>query len=183
MTKPNLSDYDTVKCLPALLCDKPEILILGIVPGRESIEKQEYYANPNNHMWELLAKACGGQVPATYPDKVAFLARNHIAMWDYYSSVMQKKGSSRAEDILFDLDYMQDNGDGIKKILESNPSIKKIAINGRSRNGGYDDIRRVVEQICAEFPNVKVEPYPATNGSPKYPNADSLWEEWQNLLK
>ena len=55
------------------------VLILGSLPGDESIRAQEYYAHPRNQFWALI-----GYTPARsdYEDKKRFLLERQIALWD-----------------------------------------------------------------------------------------------------
>ena len=55
------------------------ILILGSLPGDESIRAQEYYAHPRNQFWALIGYA---SVLSDYEDKKSFLLERRIALWD-----------------------------------------------------------------------------------------------------
>ena len=43
-----------IQSFPPLVSKNSKILILGSIPGTKSLEKQEYYAHPQNHFWKLL---------------------------------------------------------------------------------------------------------------------------------
>lgn len=49
------------KCLEPWVDDKTRILIVGTMPGEESLNQQTYYANFRNKFWHYMA--------ATFPDK------------------------------------------------------------------------------------------------------------------
>jgi hypoxanthine-DNA glycosylase len=41
--------------LPLLVGDDPAVLILGSFPSRKSLERKQYYANPQNQFWRIMA--------------------------------------------------------------------------------------------------------------------------------
>ena len=69
-----------------LVDDECRVLILGSMPGRRSLDMQEYYAHPQNRFWRLLALLLNEEMPLTYADKCALLLRHHIALWDVLDS-------------------------------------------------------------------------------------------------
>lgn len=59
------------------------ILVIGTMPGAVSLERQEYYAHERNLFWKIVSEAfCGGRGFASYEEKKACLADNHIGLWD-----------------------------------------------------------------------------------------------------
>lgn len=63
-----------------------EILILGTFPSVKSRENEFYYGHPQNRFWKLLAKLYGEETPQTIEEKITFLLRHHIALWDVIRS-------------------------------------------------------------------------------------------------
>lgn len=41
-------------CLPPLIDKASRVLILGTLPGDESLRRQQYYGHPRNHFWPML---------------------------------------------------------------------------------------------------------------------------------
>ena len=58
------------------------LLILGTLPGEESLRLQQYYGHPRNHFWPLIAALSGKPLPLTYEERVALLEVNRWAVWD-----------------------------------------------------------------------------------------------------
>ncbi|MDO8588287.1 MAG: DNA-deoxyinosine glycosylase [Armatimonadota bacterium] len=69
------------------------VLILGTMPGEKSLACQQYYANPNNQLWKLLSAILAEPTPISYEDRVRFLLRQDIAVWDVLASC-DRVGSS-----------------------------------------------------------------------------------------
>ena len=75
--------------LPAILPDGPiRALVLGSFPSVASLELREYYGNPHNWFWRVLA-ACGviADAAAPYPERVDAVRGCGLAVWDLYAAV------------------------------------------------------------------------------------------------
>lgn len=103
--------------------ERPEILILGSLPGEESLRRQEYYAKPQNRFWPLMARLTGSPVPQTYAEKRAMLAAHRIALWDVVQEA-ERKGSA-------DTDIRHAVPNDIPGLLRACPTIHTVAFNGR----------------------------------------------------
>jgi len=109
--------------LEPLVCNEPGILILGSLPSDISIESQEYYANPQNFFWRIIATITGSPVPFSYQAKKEMLAKNHIVLWDVYASA-ERPGSS-------DSKIRGGEFNDIAGFIVRNPTISTIAFNGK----------------------------------------------------
>lgn len=58
-----------------------EVLILGTIPSPKSRELGFYYAHPQNRFWKVLSDIYG-EILLTNEEKIAFLLKHHIALWD-----------------------------------------------------------------------------------------------------
>ncbi len=75
------------KSLAPVIHQNSKVLILGSMPGEQSLLKQEYYGFRANHFWRLIASVLGvEEVPEDYPDKLEMLNKAGIALWDVISS-------------------------------------------------------------------------------------------------
>lgn len=99
-----------------------KILILGTFPSVKSREYGFFYGHPYNRFWKLLSKLTNSEkVPKLIPEKIQFLIRNRIALWDTIKScdIEGSKDSSVRNIIPNDLHYILDNS-----------KIEKIYANG-----------------------------------------------------
>ena len=108
--------------LQPVIGTNPRILILGSLPGDESLRKQEYYGNPRNMFWDVMSGILGEKAPATYKEKVEYLKRHGIALWDVLHAA-EREGS-------LDANIKNEEFNDIAELLASNPSIEVIATNG-----------------------------------------------------
>lgn len=68
------------------------ILILGSMPGEQSLQQQQYYAHPRNAFWVIMQQLTGIDAQAPYIDRLQGLKNSGIAVWDMIASC-QRKGS------------------------------------------------------------------------------------------
>jgi len=58
------------------------ILVLGSLPGEESLRQGQYYANPRNSFWKIIFRIFGQSIPDSYHEKLSFLKSKGIGLWD-----------------------------------------------------------------------------------------------------
>lgn len=100
------------------------ILILGSMPGKASLEQQQYYAHPRNAFWPILSSLFGFDANADYVQRIACLKAAKIGLWDVLASC--ERNSSLDADIVEASLVPNDLG----AFLESHYQIKKIFFNG-----------------------------------------------------
>ena len=78
--------------LPPVIGESSRILILGTMPGDDSLRLQQYYAHGNNQFWKILTEVYGEAVGADYSQRLEFLHRRGLALWDVLRSA-ERAGS------------------------------------------------------------------------------------------
>ncbi|WP_435524494.1 DNA-deoxyinosine glycosylase [Chryseobacterium indoltheticum] len=99
-----------------------EILILGSIPRVKSLEKQQYYAHPQNKFWKIIFELFNEKFTEDYVERIDVLKKNHIAIWDVIDSC-ERKGS-------LDSEIKNEEANQIPELLENYPNIKAIFCNG-----------------------------------------------------
>ncbi len=139
-----------------LMCDEPRIVILGTLPGEESLQHQQYYYSNSNRIWKVLCLLKNEPIPNNYDEKKQLLAKYHIALWDYYESAI-RVGSS-------DNKIRDARPVDICGFLSSNPTIETIAINGFGKYKKFG--KKIQKELNKVFPNrrIRVLRMPETSG-------------------
>ena len=71
---------------PPIVGANARLLILGTLPGEESLRLRQYYGHPRNHFWPLIAAIFDKSLPAAYAERERLLKRNRSALWDVLES-------------------------------------------------------------------------------------------------
>ncbi|PXY46360.1 DNA-deoxyinosine glycosylase [Flavobacterium hydrophilum] len=79
--------------LHPLIDNSSRILILGTMPGDQSIAKQQYYGNKGNHFWKIMFTIFEENYTTSYDDRKTFLKKHKIALWNVLASCI-REGSS-----------------------------------------------------------------------------------------
>ncbi len=80
MTKPLLFSFEAIADPDA------ELLILGSMPGQESLAAHQYYANRRNAFWKIMAQLFCFDPDASYEARLHELKAARIALWDVVQS-------------------------------------------------------------------------------------------------
>lgn len=126
---------------PPVVDARSRILVLGSMPGVMSLEKREYYGHPMNIFWKIIFSMFGREIADTYGDKIAFLKKNFIALWDVLESC-ERAGSADAA-------IRNPSPNDIKGLLRDHPAIRCVLFNGKSVEKlfraqiGYNDMQDV----------------------------------------
>ena len=76
----------TSTCFTSIADDDAHILILGSMPGIESLRKQHYYAHPRNAFWPIMLNIFDLAEDFAYQQRCASLIAQKIALWDVLQS-------------------------------------------------------------------------------------------------
>lgn len=62
--------------------ENSRVLILGSFPSPKSRENAFFYGHPQNRFWAVIAEVFNEETPQTKEERLAFLFRHKIALWD-----------------------------------------------------------------------------------------------------
>ncbi len=118
------------RSFPPIVGADPLLLVLGTLPGEESLRRQEYYAHPRNLFWPIICGLFDMPAPVRYAERVEFVATRQIALWDVCASgerVASADATIRAE-----------VPNAIDALIEHHPGIRAVAFNGSGAQRLYD---------------------------------------------
>ena len=100
------------------------ILILGSMPGKESLRAGQYYAHPRNAFWPIMGELVGAKATLAYQARTQVLKSAGIALWDVLASCTRH--SSMDADIEADSICPNDFASFFRK----HPHITHVFFNG-----------------------------------------------------
>jgi hypoxanthine-DNA glycosylase len=100
-----------------------KILILGSFPSIKSFEESFYYSHPTNQFWKILSKLFNAKELKTKKEKIEFLKKNKIVIWDMVKSCKRENS--------LDTSLKEIEVNDIARLLKDYPNIKAIFFTGR----------------------------------------------------
>lgn len=120
--------------------DDAEILILGTMPGDESLRRQQYYGHPRNLFWKIMGHMFNFDNSATsYDSKLDILKQNKFALWDVLSEC-KRKGSLDSN-----IETASTEPNNFPMFLRVHSNIHSIFFNGKKAEELF---RRLVIKKC-----------------------------------
>ena len=131
------------------------VLVLGSLPGRLSLECGQYYANPQNAFWKIIASRMP-DLPSDYASRVAVLIECRIALWDVLAAATR---SGSLDSAIAD-DAIPNN---FPAFFNAHPNIKLICFNGATAARLYE--RHVLPTLVETQRSFAREALPSTSGA------------------
>lgn len=151
---------------PPVLDKNTEVLILGSLPGDESLRRQQYYGHPGNDFWRLVGNAIGENLQdMDYETRLETLKRNKIGLWDVFKA--GKRDGSQ------DSNIREEKVNQFSILKELAPELKQVCFNGKT-SGRYESVLRAM--------GYKTKVLPSSSGINRR-NVKIRESEWENALK
>lgn len=159
--------------LAPLIGGCPEILVLGSLPGDESLRRQQYYGNPRNMFWDVMGKVFEEAVLMDYESRKEFLSSHHVALWDVIAAA-RREGS-------LDANIREEEYNDIAGLLKSNLTVKTVVLNGGKAAKSF---ARYARSHRHELPDVKVLPFTSTSAMSLSAGwtLDRIAAQWKGML-
>ncbi|MFJ1260891.1 DNA-deoxyinosine glycosylase [Cupriavidus sp. CuC1] len=131
-------------------------LILGTIPGDESLRLQRYYAHGANQLWQILGKVYSEEVQDEYEDRVAFLLRHGIAVWDVLRSADRKASLDSA--------IKNEIASDFAGLFGQFPQLRAVEFNGTTARTLFG--RHVASQPGVPMEELRCVVLPSTSWTP-----------------
>ncbi len=114
------------QCFPVCALPDARVLVLGTLPGKLSLQTQQYYAQPRNVFWKIMGELVDARPELPYQTRIQRLLESGIALWDVYAEA-SREGSLDAN-----IETTGSLLNDFANFLKSHPDIRMICFNGKS---------------------------------------------------
>ena len=163
-----IKNSDFSKSFEPVIFNDTEILVLGSLPGKKSIELNQYYGHPRNRMWNILSKIINSEISTNYASKKIFLKKYKIGLWDVAHSA-ERKGS-------LDSNIKKEIPNNIQLLLTDYPSVKVIGFNGKKSETMF-------YKFFKPLPHIKYVSLPSSSPANMAISFKDICIKWSELLK
>lgn len=158
---------------PPIATKESRVLILGSMPGIQSLEKQQYYAHPQNSFWKIMGEIFN-QAAETYPQRVALIKENGLALWDTLKCC-ERTGSL---DTRIHKETIEVND--FTAFLKKHPAITHVFFNGATSE---EEFRKRVLPLLPEKTAARLvfERLPSTSPANASINRATKMKAWKRV--
>ncbi len=146
------STMNFIECIDPIIDECTKILILGTMPGGDSLEKKQYYNNPNNIFWDIIYRVFDTEwnmydtvteknIP--YESKIFFLKEHNLGLWDVIKSCYRIGNS--------DKDIIDPIYNDINELLLKYPNIQKVIFGSKKAYEHYKKGNDIIENLKFEI--------------------------------
>ena len=149
------------------------VLILGSMPGIESLRARQYYAHPRNAFWRIMGDLVGASPELPYAARTQRLKKTGIALWDVLAACA-RVGSLDAA-----IDERSIIANDLVSFLARRPGIRHVFFNGATAERCF----RVHVQPALETGALKLLRLPSTSPAHAARSYADKLRAWRAILK
>lgn len=155
--------------LPPIVDMETEILVLGTMPGENSLTNQQYYNNPNNQFWKIIFSIFNNGLSIdNYDKKIELLKKHKIGLWDVLKTC-EREGSSDAKIKNIVLNNFED-------FFNKYSKIKIVIFNGKDSYSYFKQF--ITKNFDKTFFQLN-----STSSLNSHSTINQKTEEWERHLK
>ncbi|MCF6234788.1 MAG: DNA-deoxyinosine glycosylase [Gammaproteobacteria bacterium] len=160
---------------PAIATKEAKILILGSMPGEESLKQQCYYAHPRNAFWYIMSTIFNFDSGLHYEKRVDILKANNIALWD----VLKRCNRSGSLDSAIQSSSIEINN--FKDFYHNHSFIQNIFFNGVKAEQEYK--KRVIPTLQNLHSTIKYHKLTSTSPAMAMRTKEKKLVEWKTIIE
>ena len=151
----------------------PRIVILGSMPGVVSLQAVQYYANPRNAFWAIIAELFGIDIDCSYQSRVDQISQLPLILWDTLKAC-HREGSLDSKIL-----KQQIEANNIAGLAEQYSGLRAIAFNGAASEKYFNQLEKHRLPASHQLELIKL---PSTSPANASMNFDQKLSAWRQLL-
>ena len=146
-------------------------LVLGTLPGPESLRQQQYYAQPRNAFWRIFGELVEAGPDLSYALRLEVLIQHRIALWDVCAAA-ERVGALDAA-----IRGASVEPNDFAGFFRRHPQIQLICFNGQTAATLYR--RHVIPNLPAALAGIEQRVLPSTSPAHAAMSFERKLERWR----
>lgn len=163
----------SVRGFPPISLPDARLLVLGSMPGRESLAQGRYYAHPRNGFWPIMSSLFdlrdGG-----YQQRADQLARKRVAVWDVLKACFRTGSLDSA------IDGRSIITNDFHRFYNSHPDISLVFFNGAKAESVY--LKHILPGLDGPAAAIRLQRLPSTSPAHASMSLEQKTEAWRVIL-
>lgn len=161
-------------CFPPIARADARLLILGSLPGEESLRRGEYYAQKQNAFWKIMERLLGIPHDAPFAGRAEGLRQHKVAVWDVCAAA-ERKGSLDSN-----INASSIVTNDFAAFFNAQHEIRVVCFNGRKAEDIYR--RNVWPELTPEMQALTYVSLPSTSPAHAGMRFEEKCLRWQGAL-
>ena len=149
------------------------MLVLGTLPGPQSLRQQQYYAQSRNAFWRICGELVGAGPELPYLRRLEVLVEHRIALWDVCAAA-ERVGALDAA-----IRGASVEPNDFAGFFRRHPQIQLICFNGQTAATLYR--RHVIPNLPAAFAGIEQRVMPSTSPAHAAMSFERKLERWRGV--
>lgn len=162
-----------IQSFPPIENPTASVLILGSMPGKESLRAGQYYAHRRNAFWPIMGDLLGAAPTLPYEARTQILKSSGIALWDVLASC------TRHSSMDADIDAGSISANDFTSFFSKHPGITRVFFNGSMAEKCF----RIYVQPLLGRRTLHYQRLPSTSPANASMRYEQKLEAWKAILR
>lgn len=164
-----------VHSFPPVARASANVLILGSMPGKKSLQESRYYAHPMNLFWPFMQELLSVPLAASYKKRCDALKDKNVALWD------SLKTCTRSGSLDADIEASSIVPNDFATFFRQHPHIDLVCFNGATSQKVF--LRHVLPELGTMLDGVKLVRLPSTSPANASIPRDVKLRDWRIIAR
>lgn len=142
-----------IRSFPPIADASARVLILGSMPGEESLRAGQYYAHPRNAFWKLMGELFDARAELPYAKRAQRLKKAGVALWDVLACCAREGSLDSA------IDKTSITVNDFPRFFSAHPRVTHVFFNGTTAERCF----RIHVQPQLNMPVLQLAHLPSTS--------------------
>jgi hypoxanthine-DNA glycosylase len=164
------SSGNLINCFPPVADSNAKVLILGSMPGIESLNQNHYYAHAQNAFWKIMDELAGAHPGLPYEKRLHKLTTAHIALWDVLATCERESS--------LDTHIRNEKSNDFTAFFAQHPHITCVFFNGAKAEQSFSKLVLGIQ----ELPPLTFQRLPSTSPAHAVMRYEDKLKAWRTVM-